>query len=139
MPHEHFDRDQTEEAWMKLGSGALVGLGVVSVVQMLSLNGLDLPLKVSVFSFAISIPLLSAVFISAVVRSAFEYVTDKPLLLRSISLVGYLASLTGVSALFFHFALYAGVVFIAGSLIGFVAVTIYDNKLRALESNPEHP
>lgn len=135
---------QTEQAQaresLKLGSGALVGLSVIAMVQMLSVNGLDLPLKVSVFSFAISIPLLSAIFLSAIVETSFDYSVDKPFFLKAVSLGGYLASFVGVSALFFHFAIYAGVIFTGGSVIGFLAVTLYDNKLRALEgTNLENP
>jgi hypothetical protein len=139
MSNEHIEQAQARES-LKIASGALVGLAVVALVQMLSLNGLDLPLGVSVFSFAISIPLLSAAFISAIVETSFDYSVDKPFLLKAVMLSGYLASLIGVSALFFHFAIYAGVIFIAGSVIGFLAVTLYDNKLRALEgTNLENP
>jgi len=132
MSTEHIEQAQARES-LKIASGALVGLAVVAMVQMLSLNVLDLPLKVSICSFAISIPLLSAVFISAIVETSFDFSVDKPFLLKAVALGGYLASLIGVPALFFHFAIYAGVIFIAGSVIGVLAVNVYDRKLRALE------
>lgn len=43
---------------------ALMGLGVVAIVQMLSVERLDVSLKVSVFSFAFSIPSLATAFLS---------------------------------------------------------------------------
>lgn len=54
----------------KIACGALVGLGVIAIVQMLSVNSLDAPLKVSVWSFAFSIPSLSVMFMCSVSSSA---------------------------------------------------------------------
>jgi len=136
----------------KIGCGALVGLGVIAIVQMLSVDGLDAPLNVSVWSFAFSIPSLSVTFMCSVTESQFGFTTNKgiyALPLSGLSYFGHLASFVGISGLFFHFSILAGLIFMAISLFGFSIFVEFDSELDRLsrgkrpitqaltEANPE--
>jgi len=106
-----------------------VGVGVVTLVQMLSVNNLDVSLKVSVCSFAFSIPALTTVLICALVDDSFtEFMIGKRYL-KTVNTTGYLAALIGVGALFFHFAVYAGFIFTGTSLIGIVVAALYTSQI----------
>ena len=121
----------------KTACAALVGVGVVALVQMLSVNSLDVPLKVSVCSFAFSIPALSTVLICALVDDTYAVFHSKRYL-KTVNTIGYVAALIGVGALFFHFAVYAGLIFTGMSLIGIVVAAIYGDQVVATNSrNPE--
>jgi hypothetical protein len=131
MSEEHIQARRPNQG-RKVASGALAGVSVVSIVQMLSVNSLDVPLKISVYSFAITIPALSAVFINTVVEDYYGGSRVRMPLLVIVTTIGYLAGLIGVAALFFHFAKYAGILFIVLSLLGIVAVGNHFNKLKTM-------
>jgi hypothetical protein len=127
MSQEHIELRSPQSR--KTACGALAGVGVVALVQMLSVNSLDVPLKVSVCSFAFSIPVLSAVLICALVEDSYTgFRAGIPPYLKAINISGYLAALIGVDALFFHFAVYAGLIFTVTSLIGIVVAALYINQ-----------
>jgi len=111
----------------------LVGLGVVAVVQMLSVERLDLPLTVSIFSFAVSIPCNSANVICMIAKGEHGTTANSRLATAGISAViriGVLSSFVGISGLFFHFTKYAGIVFIVFSVLGLMLWTAYDLELE---------
>ncbi|HET6979068.1 MAG TPA: hypothetical protein VFI24_22230 [Pyrinomonadaceae bacterium] len=129
MSKEHIHQLQMKKA----ASGAFVGLGVISVIQMLGVSSLDVTLRISLCSFAVSIPSLTALFICTMLEDFYEFSTTNAFL-RTVTVIGYLSTLIGISGLFCHFAYYAGIIFITGTLVGFLAVSLYDNKLQALDT-----
>lgn len=112
--------------------GALVGVAIVALVQMLSVNSLDVSLKVSTYGFAVSIPSLTAVVLCLMDEARHGIAMYRTRLLL-LMLAGSLASFVGISGLFFHFSSYAGITFVAGSVIGFV---IWIQHMQKIESPP---
>ena len=131
MSQELTEIERTVGRQVEILTGALVGLGVIALVQMLSLQSLDVPLIVSVYSFAVSIPSLSAVFLCMMEEAKFGVTTHERIstVMAILLAAGNLGTLIGISALFFHFATYAGIIFIASSLIGLVCWISYSNAL----------
>ncbi len=116
-----------EDVRIEIVCGALVGLGVIALVQMLSVTTLDVPLRISLCSFAISIPSLTAVFLSFKERGPAAAGRSSRLL-TFLWTIGNIASLIGISGLFFHFAVYAGVIFIVIFVLGLVAWSRFRNN-----------
>lgn len=119
----------------KIACGALVGLGVIAIVQMLSVNSLDAPLKVSVWSFAFSIPSLSVMFMCSITESQFGFTTNKKIYawaLGDLWYFGHLASFVGISGLFFHFSIIAGLIFVVTTVFGFTVFVEFDRALDEL-------
>jgi hypothetical protein len=109
--------------------GALVGLGVIAIVQMLSLNSLDIPLKISVCSFAVSIPSLTVVLLCEWTEIRIDFRSHAPWVSFAVGLlawIGYISSLAGVSALFFHFMNYAGIIFLVMCVIGLSIWVVFE-------------
>jgi hypothetical protein len=124
MDKDLTEKDRAINHHTEIMAGTLVGLGVIALVQMLSVQSLDVPLKVSLYSFAVSVPSLSAVFLAlrdqgslgrmGIAESRFATLHEVLLF------IGYLGSVIGISGLFFHFTTYAGIIFVAASLVGLV-------------------
>src|SRR5687767_2171695 len=98
MP-EKLEIDQAANRRVEIGAGALVGFGVIAIVQMLSIDRLDVPLKVAVFSFAVSVPFHAATFMCLLQESAFGFGISSRFLVVAL-LVGNIASILGIGALF---------------------------------------
>src|SRR5215813_10434791 len=92
-------------------NGALAGIAVVAIVQMLSLQSLDVGLTVSVCCFAVSIPFLASLLLCKIQSERFGFTTNNVAIGR-VSDFGKIFSLVGIGALFFHFTVYAGIIFI---------------------------
>ncbi len=106
----------------EISSGAFIGLGVISIVGMLGLPSLDGPLTMSVFSFAISVPVLAAVVLCMIQEAIFPG-TPHAGVIDFGWIVGVFTSLLGISGLFFHFNLFAGFLFILLSILGIVVAS----------------
>jgi hypothetical protein len=129
MSQDRIERHRRTNIETEVMSGALVGLGVIAIVQMLSVPSLDVPLKVSLYSFAISIPFLTVAFLCARIETGVDFRSNHPLVSLAFgSCVGFgnLSSLAGISALFFHFMNYAGFIFIGVCVIGLVVWVAYE-------------
>ena len=95
--------------------GAFIGLGVISIVEMLGLPALDIPLKMSVFSFGVSIPVLTAVILCMINDSVFNLKPHGEGIHRAW-FFGVFMSFLGISGFFFHFSLFAGLLFVVLSI-----------------------
>jgi hypothetical protein len=104
----------------RIMSGALIAISVVALVQLLSVGQLDIPLKISLYCFAVSIPLLSLASLNRLAASAQEYIVDAWYDSFAIAF-GSLASFVGVGALFWHFSRIMGGLFFAISFFGVIA------------------
>lgn len=97
----------------------LLGLAAASIVQMLDKGELDSPQSVGVYAFALAIPLLAVGLITDYARRAGNAVSAWRDL---IGIVGALAAVAGLAALFFHFGTAIGSVFVGGCVLGIVLV-----------------
>ena len=109
--------------------GALVGVAIIALVQMLSVSSLDVPLKVSIYGFAVSVPSLTAVVLCLIDEARHGIAIYRTSLLWLV-VIGNLASFAGISGLFFHFSSYAGITFVTISAIGFGIWTRHRNNLK---------
>jgi hypothetical protein len=115
------DDDERSRTLDKVALGALVGVGVLAVFQLLTLNQLDTPLKLALYSFAISIPLLSTYL--AVLTSATPAIYNSMTSKWSYGLAAFgggLTGLVGFTAVFWHFSAKLGVLFGGLSLFGLI-------------------
>ena len=85
------------------------------LVQLASLHEIDLYLTIAVFSFAISIPFLTASIILLDYESQFLYITN-PIYKDLADLVGIGINFIGICAFFGHFSFLVGLIFIGASI-----------------------
>jgi hypothetical protein len=95
---------------------ALIGVGIISIVQITSVTALSKSLRVAVFCFSISIPFLAAV-LYILVHLDDDVVVYIPNYFRFIYLNGILFSFAGIAAIFFHFHRVFGIIFILASML----------------------
>jgi hypothetical protein len=111
-----------------INSGALA-IAVVGVTQLVQRDTLDTPLLVSLYCFALSIPLSAAsTILLALQGSASPYPANSHFGAVMI-LIGSVATLAGIFCLFWHFNLYAGIVFLVSS---FAAYWLYRGGIKKL-------
>lgn len=103
--------------YRRLIAGGLAAFSGVCVVQMLGLSSLDLVLKVSLGCFALATPLLVRELVDLQAEERHEITVDRDSRLNATS-TGLTFPLVGVSGLFFHFALWAGLLFTASCFWG---------------------
>jgi hypothetical protein len=109
----------------RLIMGALLGVASVALIQFLELGPLDIALTLSLYSFATAIPLLSMGLFIIAVHSAYQALgaeRDDELLaphlfVEIVETVGIVAAFTGIAAMFWHFSVLAGIVFVASSVL----------------------
>jgi hypothetical protein len=97
----------------------LLGLSAASVIQLIEKETLPIPHLISVYLFALAIPLLAVGLITDFARRAG---TPIPAWHDLIGLAGASAAVLGLGALFFHFGLGVGLAFVVASLFGFVVI-----------------
>jgi hypothetical protein len=99
--------------------GALLGVDMIAVIEMLGLSFLDTPLKISLYSFASAIQALATEMVNLVVMSRYkrELLTCYNTL---AFLAGILASLFGIDMLFWHFSNKAGILFTILTVFGVI-------------------
>lgn len=123
------DKSYTTES--QVMAGALIGIGVISLIQLLSVGvgQLDLPLKISLYCFSISIPFLSAYWLNSREASHHEYYVDAWYDTLAVVL-GSIGSITGICGLFWHFSWVMGVTFLAVILLGLISYVKYSDELE---------
>jgi hypothetical protein len=109
----------------------LIGVGIVSIVELLSVNPLSKSLRVAVFCFSISIPFLAgAIFVlSELATLNDELQIQINHYFRFLYFYGVLFSLAGIAAIFFHFHYAFGIVFIVASVVALVCALMFFKKL----------
>ena len=99
-----------------LVTSGLVGVSVVSIVQLASISNLSASLLTAIFCFSVSIPFLAAtIFILAHESDSTD--VFQTTYYSILGICGMLLSLGGIAALFFHFHYAAGGVFIISSIV----------------------
>ena len=99
-----------------LVTSGLVGVNVVSVVQLASNANLSTSLLAAIFCFSISIPFLAAT-IFILTHESDSTDAFQTTYYSILGICGMFLSLGGIGALFFHFHYAAGGVFIVSSIV----------------------
>lgn len=71
MSNEPYEIDKESLKFEEVITGGLIGVSTIIVAQLLQLATFDIPLKISLYSFAISIPMLTAYLV--IVWSKTDY------------------------------------------------------------------
>ena len=105
-------------------SSGLIGVGVIAIVQISSINPLSKSLLVAVFCFSISIPFLAAML------WVLAQLTDDmkaPLTgyFRTLYSFGFIFSFAGIAAVFFHFHYVVGIIFLVSSILAVVCAVVF--------------
>jgi len=121
--------NQKDSAELQTILGALIGLDIILVTQMLGLAALDDWLRAALYCFVVAIPLLALCFL--MIRAQIQRTYYVVMWYGEPSFIaGCAASLLGLAALFCHLSLRAGALFFILLLIGFAA---YLHYLRTLD------
>lgn len=115
--------------------GGLAGAGLVVVQPFLTEDSLDLPARICVVAFAVSIPLLAALLVLNR-QEAFRRRTSTSGFVGVAKAVAQGSAFAGLTAAFWHISLVAGIAFLAAGCIavgvhssGYVQLE-YDSKFR---------
>jgi len=108
---------RTKAASFEVLFGALAGVDIIAVIQLTSVTQLDEPLRVALYCFAVGIPVLCLYLVSmALLMGEKADMVEVMWYHLGAMAIGPLASLGGLSALFYHFSAIMAVIFAALSL-----------------------
>ena len=104
--------------------GGFIGISLLTVQAFISLPRLDLPLLISLFAFAIAIPLLAATIMLNNILWIVKYGSDSKWIhfVRNISPIG---AIIGIIAVFWHLSWVSGLLFSISGGIGYLVCTHY--------------
>jgi len=108
--------------------GGLIAIGVVILQALISAPSLDLPLQVSILSFAIAMPLLAIMVLVNHAQASYRYASYPRYLSLAISL-GQVGAFIGVFAAFWHISWIAAVLLVISGLVGLVVYAAYSRQL----------
>jgi hypothetical protein len=114
----------------------LLGVALVTTVQILSVPQLGRALTFSIYAFAFAIPLL-CFSLHAVMQEEQNLKTVEPTYVFFANLIGVVAASVGVAALFFHFSLATGICFLASALCSGMCRWRFDRALRIVNPSVE--
>jgi uncharacterized protein involved in cysteine biosynthesis len=133
MTRDRVKIDQADNRQIETVSGALIGVGVVVVTQLLRFDSLDWPLTVSLFSFTISLPCLSIILLNLLHESRYTYFASI-WYNNLIQQAGGWLSLIGMIGIFWHLSVWAGILFTLLGCAGFLAFWHYGDLLKEVNS-----
>jgi cation transport ATPase len=113
----------------------IVGIDVLIAQAFITTNSNETLVRLSLFSFALAIPLLAiGIFLNQTLWKA-GYQANSHINYNVIKVIGVLSSFIGLIATFWHALWLIGVVFLSSGIIGILIALIYigslDEKLRA--------
>lgn len=97
----------------------LLGLAVAGALQQFDKSEHATPQVIAVYAFALAIPLLAVGLVTDYARRAGTLV---PGWHNLIGALGALSAVVGLGALFFHFGIGEGAVFVVGSVLGIALI-----------------
>jgi len=93
-----------------------------------------MPLKISLYSFTIAIPILALYLLNLVAAAQFTY--HELTWYNGLAFAGgVLSSLLGFAAMFWHFSRITGLLFTFLSIAGFPAVVHFHARLKAINGD----
>ena len=109
-------RERPGVALDKLTFGALLGIASVAVIQFLQLRTLDAALTVSLYCFAIAIPILAMGMFIIAVQDLYQ-VTTYPVWADLVETLGVILAFFGLGGIFWHFQCQVAIMFGAVSVL----------------------
>jgi hypothetical protein len=114
--------------------GGLIAIGVVILQALISAPSLDLPLQVSILSFAFAMPLLAIMVLVNHAQASYRYASYPRYLSLAIWL-GQVGAFIGVFAAFWHISWIAAILLVISGLVGLVVYVAYSRQLA--RDNPQ--
>lgn len=108
--------------------GGLIAIGVIILQAIISAQSLDLPLQVSILSFAIAMPLLAIMVLVNHAQASYRY-ASYPRYLSLVIVLGQGGAFIGVFAAFWHTSWMAAVLLAFSGLVGLVVYAAYLKQL----------
>ena len=120
------------EVWLRQTGvifAGLIGIGVVIVQALISINATDPPAMISLLAFAIALPMLGTLVILNVVQAKYRY-ASYPAYLTFAYILGEGSAAVGVVAAFWHVSWVAGVLVVVSGLVGLGIYFAYSKQLQ---------
>ena len=127
---------EPQEKWLRQSSlilAGLIGIGVVIVQALISVNATDPPATIALLAFAIALPLLGTLVILNVVLAGYRHASI-PVYLTFAYYVGEGSACVGVIAAFWHVSWIAGVLVVISGLVGLAIAAAYTKELQKVNS-----
>ena len=112
----------------KLVTAGLLGLSTIAVLTVLTMPQHDTSLEISLFSFAVAIPLLTGAYFIRVRESFYETRINK-WYVDFIGVAGIFAGFIGIASIFFHFSIIIGILFIISAIFTFAVCGIQGEEI----------
>jgi len=109
--------------------GGLIGIGIVILQALLSVQILDLASLISIISFAVAIPLLATMVLLNHAQTSYRY-ASYPWYLTLIIVLGQGGAFIGIWAAFWHVSPIAGVLLPISGVIGLIIYGVYLKELE---------
>ena len=109
--------------------GGLIGIGIVILQALLSLQTLDLASLISIISFAVAIPLLATMVLLNHAQTSYRY-ASYPWYLTLIILLGQGGAFIGIWAAFWHVSPLAAALLPISGVIGLIIYGVYLKQLE---------
>jgi hypothetical protein len=127
-------RERSGVALDKLTFGAFLGIASLAVIQFLQLRTLDAALTVSLYCFAVAIPVLAMGMFIIAVQELYE-VTIYPVWADWVETLGVALAFVGLGGIFWHFHCQAAIVFGAVSVLVGTLTLLYVQRLTRTNSD----
>ena len=114
----------------------LVGVGIAAVLTTLSIDVLDLPLCITAYTFAISLPLLALSIVAISLKQRYKY-TVIPWYIDFANFAGTICAAIGIAALFWHFSWAIGALFTLFGAFTFIAIFLFHESLKQANKKDE--
>ena len=108
--------------------GGLIAIGVVILQALIPAQSLDLPLQISILSFALALPFLAIMVLVNHTQASYRY-ASYPRYLSLIILLGQGGAFIGVFAAFWHISWMAAVLLAISGIVGLVVYAAYSKQL----------
>ena len=127
------DKELKDNNQDKISNTALLGLSVISVVQMLGTATLDFALTASLYCFAVAIPLL-ATSLWVIDNELKLGRKNKPWYCVVVGVVGVSSAGFGLFAVFWHFSRSIALVFGIAYIVGVFVYVTYERSVEESSS-----
>jgi carbon starvation protein CstA len=136
MPLQKYTFDEKRDYGRRLIFGGLIGVSVVAVIELINTTVWDRSLRLALYFFAASIPILAMSIVVDTLKSHFKY-SVTPAYMFYANLSGITLTLIGLTALFWHLSSLSAVIFFISSISALAITITYHRLLRTVneESN----
>ncbi len=121
---------EVKEEWSRQTSAIQAGLITIGLIIFQALIGIDapdIPALISLWSFALALPLLAALMMINLTQAKYRYATY-PFYLVLAYVAGQSGAFIGIVGAFWHVSWIAGVLFLVSSIVGLAVYLGYSRQ-----------